>query len=105
MKRIILLAVLFFGAMAFAEIIPPAPDATPVVIQKIDAIDKAIPTEIAAWVLGLIGVAIELLMRLVPTAKPRSVLILISSGLAGLGSIFSKLSALLDKVVQNVKSE
>jgi hypothetical protein len=85
----------------------PAPqeDGGQKIVEGLQAAEKKIPAAIPAWLLGSIIFAIELGARAVPTAKPKSLLLLISTALSVLGSMLTKLSSLLDSLLQNVKSE
>ncbi len=75
------------------------------IISALKKVDEKIPLGLPGWVLLATTFLVELLMRFVPTSKPRSVLILLALGMNLLGSIFMKLSSLLDKIAQNVKPE
>lgn len=119
-KLLCMFMVMFFALMVvpdfgFAEDAPAAAEqvvAESVEVQKsglesavgtIQEAEKKIPVEIPAWLLGSLIFAIELGARAVPTSKPKSLLLLLSQGLSALGSILTKLSALLDKLLQNLK--
>jgi hypothetical protein len=71
----------------------------------LQSVSDKIPLSVPAWALAIITFLIELAMRFFPTVKPRSLFILVSQIFGLIGSIFSKLSSLLDQVVQNVKEE
>lgn len=105
----ILIILFAFTVMAEPSPVPSAlPDVVieaPAVLSLLDKVEKAIPVDVAGWLLLAIGFGTELLVRLIPSAKPRSVLLLASSVLSKIASIFSKSSSLLDKVVQNVKED
>lgn len=79
----------------------PEVQSEPVAILK--AIDQKIPSSIPASVLGLLIFLIEVLMRFVPTAKPRSLFILLSEGLKIIADMALKVSELLDTVLQKIK--
>lgn len=108
MKYAILTVLMSFHlAVAFAEV-APSPVASPSVapvVQTLQAIDGKIPVELAGGILVGLVFLVELLMRVIKTDKPRSLLILVAAVFQALGSIFTKLSGLLDKVVQNTKDQ
>lgn len=64
----------------------------------------AIPEDVPGWVVVLVGyLSSDLLVRAVPTAKPKSLFLVVSLSLTLLAGIFTKASLFLDKLVQNVK--
>ena len=75
-----------------------APAAAAVVAQT-----SKIPSSIPAWVLGVLVFFVEMIMRVWPTVKPRSLFILVGQLFGALGDGFKKISALFDIVVQNLK--
>lgn len=75
------------------------------VVGELKAVDDKVPAAIPPWILGSLVFVIEAGARLYPSAKPKSLLLLVAAAFGLLGSIFGKLSSLLDGVVQNVKSE
>jgi hypothetical protein len=104
MKSAVIVLISFLSIVAFGqEVVAPVVAQAEPVLSLLEKINQAIPLSVAGWVLGLLTVVIELLMRFVPTAQPRSILILVSESLKKLAEIFVKVSSLLDKVVQNVK--
>jgi len=89
-----------------AETVPlPTPAVENSVITALKAVDAKIPLGLPGWTLLVVTLITELLMRFVPTAQPRSLLILLALGLNLLGSILTKVSGLVDKVAQNVKAD
>lgn len=98
--------VFFAASMAFADTagVPAvAASGVPVVVGKVQSFADMIPSEIPLWLVTVIGFVSELLMRFIPTAKPRSWLVLISALFNAIGSVFGKASAFLDKFAQNLK--
>jgi hypothetical protein len=89
-----------------AEQTAPVPDIeSSSVIAALKKIDEKIPLGMSGWVLMLATFLIELLMRFVPTAQPRSIFLLLALGLNLLASICTKLSSLMDKLGQNIKNK
>lgn len=72
-------------------------------VTGIATLNQNIPTAVPVVAMFGIGLVCELVMRIWPTKKPKSFLIMISSVLTGIGTVCTKLSALVDQVVQNVK--
>lgn len=87
----------------------PIPDQTaaPVsgVIGVLQKVNDKIPLGVPGWIMMIATLVIELLMRFMPTAQPRSILLLLAVGLNLIASIFTKSSGLLDSVAQNLKPE
>lgn len=92
---------LLFGFMAFGDP-SPVPSVSGGVLVSLGHVNSIIPSSLSGWVLGLIAFVVELLMRIVPTAQPRSLFILVANFFNLIGSIFTKISVLLDSVVQNL---
>lgn len=81
------------------------------VLALLDKVMAGIPLP-GSMVLLALGVLIELLVRLVPTARPKSLLLVASNAIRGVGGLLSKvgelvskLSAALDALLQNVKDD
>lgn len=55
------------------------------------------------WAVMILGGIVDLVMRFVKTKEPRSLLILIGAAFNLIGSIFLKLSQMLDGVLQRTK--
>lgn len=109
-----ILLILAFSACVYAEdaaIAPTMAPAAPAIAQSggekvvaaLKDADSKVPVSIPAWILGSIAAVAEVGLRLYPTAKPKSLLLLIAMGFSLVGSIFGKLSGLVDSVAQNVK--
>lgn len=95
-----------FAADAAVAVEQPAP--VPLgdkVVGELKAVDSKIPDSIPPVAVGVLVFLIEAGARLYPSAKPKSLLLLVSSVFGLIGSIFSKVSGLLDGLVQNIKSE
>lgn len=75
------------------------------VVGELKAVDQKIPDAIPPVAIGVLVFLIEAGARLYPSAKPKSLLLLVASIFGLIGSIFSKISGLLDGIVQNIKSE
>ena len=102
------LMIFAFSVCVFAQDAQPVAQAPVVAAQTaavaaLQGVDSKIPAAIPAWILAVVGGVAEVGLRVYPTAKPKSLLLAISAGLALLGSIFGKLSGLADMLVQNVK--
>ena len=91
--------------LAVVAVASPASTVTPEpkALSVVKKIDKAIPADLAVWIIAALAFLAELLMRVFPTVKPKSLLLLVSAIFVSIGSIFSKLSGLLDKIAQNIK--
>jgi hypothetical protein len=73
-------------------------------VDKLKEVESKVPTSIPAWLLTVVTFAVgDIGARLYPTAKPKSLFLLIGAALAMVGSIFTKLSGLLDGLAQNLK--
>lgn len=66
-------------------------------------LNSKIPLNIPTVVSGVFAFLIEMYLRFKPTAKPKSLLLLIASIFGLIGMIFTKLSGLADNFVQNIK--
>lgn len=73
--------------------------------DTLKAVDEKIPLEVKGGILAAIVFALELLLRFLPTKKPKSLILGIGSIFKIIGSIFSKISSLIDKVGQNLKED
>jgi hypothetical protein len=106
MKLSFLALALFSPVLAFAQdAAPVAVAATPAALNALQTMNSHLPGSLTGWILGVVVFLVEMLMRFIPSAKPRSILILVSTGLKVLASIFEKLSGLADQIVQNLKDE
>lgn len=71
-------------------------------LDTINKIITAIPLDGA--VVAFVAMAVEFGLRIWKTEKPRSIAYLIADGAKGIGALFSKVGAFLDKVLpQRVK--
>ena len=78
--------------------------ATPIpAVVAVQHFAAQIPDAMPAIILTIVAFLAELLMRVVPTSKPRSILLVISGLFSGIGMVFTKLSVLADNLVQNIK--
>lgn len=100
MKFILFISTFITATLSFAqEVGQPAVDA----LTKVnDSIPVAIPATVLALLVWAIG---EITVRVIPTAKPKSTFLAIGKVFGLLGSIFTKLSTLLDSVGQNLKPD
>jgi hypothetical protein len=87
----------------FADAGVPVVVVTPKAVAAVNDLAAKIPAELPALVIGILVFLAELVMRLIPTVKPRSLLIIVGNLFAGVGLIFTKLSKLADNLVQNLK--
>lgn len=92
MKKILILSMSLAPICAHADI-----------LSSIQGISSQIPD--ASWGgIGMVAGVIELVLRLIPSTKPLSILYLVDDGLSAVGGLFSKAGALLDKVLpQRIK--
>ena len=74
-------------------------------VSTVSKINEGMPTSVPVIAMFGIGLLAELIMRVWPTKKPKSFLIMISAVLKGVGSICQKASDLVDQVVQNLKDD
>ena len=106
--KLAFLSVLLFTGFAIAQVAgaPVVPvDAGAGAVQVLTTVSDKIPTAIPGVILTVLVFLIDAVMRFYPTAKPRS-LFLVASGLFKIvGTIFEKISTLLDSVVQNIKPD
>lgn len=57
-------------------------------------------------VVSSIGLLLEVIFRVIPSQKPIGILVIVGKVLALLGSLFLKISALVDKIIpQNLKPQ
>jgi len=103
MKLLTILTISLLSFFALAQGAPEVVETGKSLLENLDKVDKAIPLELAGWVLMAVTLLIEILVRVVPSAQPRSVLLVAALALQKLSSIFLKSSGLLDKVVQRKK--
>ncbi len=102
MKATFLSAFLFAGAVVAQTVTPEVGAGA---INALTQLNDKVPAAIPGAVLTCIIFAIEMCMRLFPTVKPRSLFIMVGKVFSLIGSLFLKLSNLLDMVVQNLKEE
>lgn len=101
MKNLLaILVLMFIYIVALGQSASPAPV---VALPVVDQVTKWLVDHMAMAIVGL-GFVIELVVRLVPTAKPQSVLIWVSSALKSVVKLLEAVSAYADKLVQNVKA-
>lgn len=101
------LVIFMFSFCVMAQEVQPQ-SALDNVIKSVDVLKKAeqsLPVSLPTAALTILGVLSEIGMRVWPTAKPKSWFLVLSSVFGILGSIFSKVSGLLDNVAQNVKEK
>ena len=94
MKSFSIVAFLLFPFFAFAQDVP-----------VLNQIDSLIPASLSPIILVGLAFLAEAVMRVWPTAKPRSFLIMIASALKSISNIAMKLSDMADKIVQNLKPD
>lgn len=87
---LVTISLLFVGNMALAA------DPLSVIDQIKGWLDLS-PTIIVG-----IGVVVELILRVIPTDKPKSLLLLAANILHGVSAILEKLASLLDQVLQRL---
>ncbi len=88
----------------FAQIPSPSPEVGAAAIGTLSgAVDK-IPLSVPAWLLGVIAFLVEISMRFFPTVQPRSLFLLGAKAFELLGLGFTKISGLLDQIVQKLKT-
>lgn len=80
---------------------PAAPAPSPSLSMVSNLVAK-IPSALPSWVIAVIAFLVELGLRFYPTAQPKSLLLYAASMLGLLGAGLSKLSGILDNVVQNI---
>jgi hypothetical protein len=99
MKKLAL--VLFFSPiLAFAEELVVVEPGIVLFLQKmIDLIPGGLPTVVST----ALYFVCDLIIRLKPTVKPKSLFLVIAKCFNMAGTLLTKISALLDKVVQNLK--
>lgn len=73
------------------------------VVDTLKEVEGKIPVSLPLAATILIALLSEVALRIFPTKKPKSLLLLVSSVLGVIGSISTKISNLLDQVVQNIK--
>lgn len=109
MKILIFMVTFTIAMFSFAQDVAPA---VPVaqstgaqIVLALNHANDAVPAALPSTVLAIVVFLIEMAMRFLPTSKPRSLFILIGSIFGLLGTIFTKLSGLLDNVVQKLKPD
>ncbi len=108
MRAFIMAFFLFFICTAVVNgQVPPSSTTTTIMGENTinavqGAVDK-IPAAIPSAILLVITFIIEMLMRFLPTSKPRSIFLLASAMFNLVGTGFLKISTLLDQLVQNIK--
>jgi hypothetical protein len=70
--------------------------------QILAVVDK-IPAELPGWAPWILPVILEIVLRVWPTAKPKSLLLAFSAICKALALGLEKVSSLADKIAQNVK--
>lgn len=70
--------------------------------QILSIVDK-IPAELPGWAPWILPFVLEVVLRVWPTAKPKSLLLTFSAICKALSLGLEKLSSLADKIAQNVK--
>ena len=91
---------LFISVLTMAQVASPVP--SPAALPAVDALSNWLSSHIAMAVVGL-GFLIELIVRAIPTAKPQSILLWVSSALNSVVKLLQTLSAYADKLLQNSK--
>lgn len=105
MKFTLFTSTLFLSALALAQT-ATAPAVGASVITALTNANNAVPAALSATVLAIISFAIsEIGMRVFPTAKPKSWFIAAGAIFGSIGSLFTKISVLLDSLVQNLKDD
>lgn len=99
LSMIIFVCCYFFLFSCFAQ----DGSVVPSIADQIMAWADKIPSE--GVLIVVLGAVIEFLLRFAKTSKPRSILYMISGVLNSIAYFLQKLASLLDKVLQNVKSE
>lgn len=100
MKSLLAILILMLVyAVALGQSASPAPV---VALPFVDQVTKWLTEHMAMAIVGL-GFVIELIVRAVPTAKPQSLLLWLSSALASVVKFLQALSAYVDKLLQNTK--
>ncbi len=107
MKLLIGMMLLFCFYLAFADTTTSSTTTTIVGQAALNSVSGAvdkIPTAIPVTFTLVFGFVIEMIMRFIPTAKPRSIFLLIAQMFSLVGKGFTKISDLLDLLVQNIKT-
>lgn len=105
---LIVLATLLLADIGLATttttlMVVPTPSATSDVVSFLGNIESQIPVSLPAAAVIILALLSEIALRVFPTKKPKSLLLVVSAVLGKLGSIFTKVSGLLDQVIQNIK--
>lgn len=96
MKYILFTTALLFSVCSFAD---------GAVVDALTQVNEKVPAALPMGVLAIVIMLIEMGMRLVPTVKPRSLFITLAKVLGVVGSLCTKVSNILDSIVQNLKPE
>jgi hypothetical protein len=106
----LVLTVSLFAVAQDAAVIPPVQSGLEHIIALIAGLADKIPGGIPAALASVLGIVSEIAMRLWPTAKPKSWLLLvakighlIADLCRGAAALVEKASGLLDNVAQNIK--
>jgi len=102
------LAVMFLSLFVWAQDAaqPASQDKAQAVVQVLKEADSKIPAALPNWLLIISPFLVsEVGMRLIPTAKPKSWFLALAAGLSIIGSIFVKISGLIDSFAQNLKND
>ena len=91
------------AAPAVAATAQPVLDGAQKAVDTLKAVDAKVPVSLPATALAVIAFISEVGLRIYPTAKPKSLFLLVAAALGLVGSIFTKLSQFLDGIVQNLK--
>jgi hypothetical protein len=72
-------------------------------VGQVKAVVDSIPLALPAGILAIVTILMDILMRVVPTAKPRSIFSFLGVLFNLIGNGLLKLSGILDQIVQNLK--
>lgn len=97
-------ALVLFPVMSFAQSAVTSSD-TSVAVDTLTKYTEMIPASAPAFVTVGLVVVCDLIMRVWPTYKPKSVLLLIASVFHSFAALVSKISGYLDSAVQNLKDK
>lgn len=98
-------AVLFISnAIAQSPTPSPEPTLAPIA-QSVGSVVDKIPTALSAGVLAMIAIIIELGLRFFPTARPKSLFLMLAQVTGYIGVGFTKISNILDSIVQRLKDD
>ena len=91
------------AAAVSAPVAAPAVSSGDKAVSSLQGLYDKIPASIPAWFIAICVFLRDLALRLKPTMEPKSLLIVVAKIFGLIGSIFSKLSAMLDLLLQNLK--